>query len=91
MKKELIKVKTYNNNATVYSDEKFIDINYEADYLANYCGEPYNNEDEAIEEYRADLKAEIKEAFPNADEDNIDEVVLSIMIYATDNISTMWR
>lgn len=90
MKKE-IKVKTYNNNATVYSDDKFIDIRYEADYLACYCGEPYNNEDEAIAEYEADLKAEIKEAFPDADEDNINNVVTSIMIYASNNISTMWR
>ncbi len=86
-----LEVKTYHSNATVYGEEKFLDIRYDGDYLACYYGDPYNNEDEAIEEYREDIRAEIKEAFPGADDDNIEDVVLRIMIHASSTISAMWK
>lgn len=90
--KEKITVKTYHANATVFGEEKSIEIGYDAGTLACYGDKDcYDNEKEAIEDYENDLRQQLTEAFPNADADNIDDVVLSIMIYAQCSIGSFWN
>lgn len=86
-------VKTYQSNAEIY-DERYegasMSIRYDADYIACYFDkEMYNDEDEAIDDYREDLTQDITERFPRAT--NIEDVVNTIMITVSNTISNAWR
>lgn len=88
---EKLTVKAYNSNATVYGEERTLTISYDGDYLACYGDKDlYNDEKEAIAEFESDTRKAITEAFPTADADNIEDVLLTIMIYASCTIACMW-
>ena len=82
-------IKTYNENATVFSNNIWHDVCYDGDTLQMYGDDTiYSNEAEALEEYKSDLTEELKEVFPDAK--NLDDIVDTIMIQAGAIINTMW-
>lgn len=90
---ELLDIKTYHGNCTIFGESNSLDIHYDSDTLDNYSrhpiyAEPYADEDEAIDTYKDDIRAEIEEAFPDAE--NIDDILDTIMIHAGSTINAMW-
>ena len=93
--KQKLGVNTYNGDCTVFFEDAMHRIEYNADALDEYSPNPaysaadnYESREEAEEQYRRYITAEIENEFPMAV--NIEDIVATIMIHASATIAAMW-
>lgn len=69
--KTMLTVKCYQSNATVFGDGESINMFYNADYCDGYT----------TDEYMREVKDEILDEFPRADEDSLEDILNAIRIH----------
>lgn len=81
-------VKTYNANIELFGEENHLSIDYNEDINCIYNNKDlYGSEEEAIASAEEDYRQAIFEAFPEHNEEEIEDALLSVMCCISGHIN----
>lgn len=89
-----IYTKSYSSNIEAWTEEPNSNHTFhiDGDHLSIYSDtDVYDTVDDAIDDARSDFRDELIEAFSNSTADEIDDALITIMIYVSSSIYAVWR
>ena len=89
-----IYTKSYLSNIEAWTEEPNSNHTFyvDGDSLSIYCdADAYETVDDAIDDARSDFRDELIEAFPKSSADEVNDALITIMIYVSSSISDVWR
>lgn len=95
----MLKVKVYSSNLVVWGEEKTFELKCDYDsYLSRFCPidgsqdveDPWEDEDEALEQCELELIETLKEEFPDIPDDEIRTASADIMVSIAPLIRAHW-
>ena len=84
---KMLTIKTYNSNCTITDGEtRSIDYRYDGDTLRCYSKDFFDTYEEAVEDWECDMWNTIRDAFPSATDEDIEDAVSTIGLHVKPRI-----